>query len=80
MLIQRGLETVRTETKNITIYIESQRFKEDSSWWSRPGRFGRIVLQNVIDVYDQNKQELKDMMKRLNCITATSVDFPVFFE
>jgi len=69
------LETVRTETKNIAIYIVSQRFKEDSSWQCRPGRYGRIVLQNIIDLYDQNKQEREDMMKRLNCTTATSVDF-----
>ena len=67
-------ETVRTETKNIAIYIVSQRFKEDSSWQCRLGRYGRIVLHNVIDIYDQNNQELRDMMKRLNCTTTTCVD------
>src|SRR6218665_3100483 len=74
MPIKMDLETVRSETKIIAIYIVSERFKEDSSWLCRPGRYGRIVLQNVIDVYDQNKQELKDMMKRLNCTTTTCVD------
>src|SRR6218665_3971930 len=74
MAIKMDLETVRTETKDIAIYIISQRFKEDSSWQCRPGRYGRTVLQNVIDIYDQNKQELKDTMIRLNCTTATSVD------
>jgi len=68
------LETVRTETKNIAIYIVSQCFKEDSLWQCRPGRYGRIVLQNIIDIYEQNKQEFRDMMKRLNFTTATSVD------
>ena len=32
------LETAKTETKNIAIYIVSQRFKDDSSWQRRPGR------------------------------------------
>src|SRR6218665_4131579 len=74
MPIKMDLETVRTETKDIAIYIVSQRFKEDSALQCRPGRYGRIVLQHIIDIYDQNKQELKDMMKRLNCTTTTSVD------
>src|SRR6218665_575125 len=74
MPIKVYLETVRTETKIIAIYVVSQRFKEDSSWQCRPGRYGRMVLQNVIDVYDQNKQELKYIMGRLTFTTATSVD------
>ena len=65
-------ETVITETKNIGIYIVTQRFEDDSSWQCRPGRYGRMVRQNVIDIYDQNKQELKDMMKRLDCTTVIS--------
>jgi len=66
------LESVRTETKIIAIYIVTQRFKDDS-WQCRPGRYGRMVRQNLIDIYDENKQDLKDMMKRLNCTTTTSV-------
>src|SRR6218665_3543603 len=75
MPIKMDLETVRTETNNIAIYIVSQRLKEISSWQCRPGRYSRIVIQNIIDIYDQNKQELKDMLKRLNCTTASSVAF-----
>ena len=69
------LETVRTETKTIVIYIVPQRFRDDLQWRRRrTGRYGRMVLQNVIDMNEQNKAELKYMMERLNCTTATSVE------
>ena len=58
-----NLETVIRETKIVAIYLVSQRLGDDLPWWRRPGGYGRIKLQNVIEVYDQNKQKLKDMTK-----------------
>jgi len=73
MPIKMDLETVRTETKIIATYIVSQHLRDDLPWRRRGGKYGKIVRQIVIDMYDQNKPELKDMMKRLNCTAATCV-------
>jgi len=54
MLLQMDLESVKTQTKNIGIYIVTQRFKGDS-WQCRPGRYGRMVRENVIDIYIRSK-------------------------
>jgi len=58
MPIKMDLKTVRTETKIIAIYIAiyivSQRLRDDLPWRRRTGRYGKIVRQNVIDLYEQN--------------------------
>src|SRR6218665_629816 len=74
MRIKIDLETVRTETKIVAIYIVSQRLRDDLPWRRRTGRYGKIVRQNVIDMYKQNKSELKDMIERLNFTAGTRVE------
>ena len=68
------IESVRTETKIIAIIYSITTFERRKlAWWRRrTGKYGRMVRQNVIDMYEQNKQELKFMIELLNCTAATS--------
>jgi|SRR6218665_161140 len=63
------LKIITREAKNSDIYIVLRRLKDECP----PSKYGEIVRQQAIHIYNEYRQEFNDMIKRLNCIPTASV-------